>query len=80
MQVAGTFIIKIDNAQILITFGGDGTGMIIATLPMASFFCGKDTQLLKGSLRWGFAVIGAAGIIDIYATWWKSRRDESVIP
>lgn len=80
VQVAGTFIIKVDTAQMLITFGGDGMGMIIATLLMASFFFGKDTQLYKGSLRWGFVVIGAAAFIDIYATWWKSRRDESAIP
>ena len=55
-------------------------GMILATLLMASFFFGKHTQLYKGSLRWGFVVIGAASFIDIYATWWKARKDESAIP
>ena len=63
-----------------ISFGGDGAGMILATLLMGSFFFGKRTQLYKGSLRWGFLVIGAAAFVDIYATWWKSRKDEGAIP
>ena len=64
----------------LITFSGDGMGMIIATLLMESFFFGKNTQLEKGSLRWGFVVSGAAVFIHVYATWWRSRRDEIAIP
>ena len=79
-QVVGTFIIKLDTAHMLFTFGGDGMGMVLATLLMASFFFGKETQLYKGSLRWGFLVIGAAAFVDIYATWWRSREDESTIP
>jgi hypothetical protein len=80
MQIIGTFAIKPDTAQMLFTFGGDGMGMILATLLMASFFFGKNTQLYKGSLRWGFVVIGAAAYIDIFATWWKSRKDQGAIP
>lgn len=33
-----------------------------------------------GSLRWGFVVIGAAAFVDIYATWWNARKDDSAIP
>jgi len=40
----------------------------------------KRTQLFKGSLRWGFVVIGAAAFVDMYATWLKSRGDDSAIP
>jgi hypothetical protein len=79
-QVACTFVISAKNANMLITFGGDGMGMIIAIVLMASFFFGKRTQLYKGSLRWGFVVIGAASFVDIYATWWKSRKDDNAIP
>ena len=37
-------------------------------------------MLFRSSLRWGFVVIGAAAFVDIYATWWRSRRDDSAIP
>jgi len=80
LQMFGTIIIKPDTALMLITFGGDGMGMILATLLMSSFFFGKHTQLYKGSLRWGFVVIGAAAFIDIYATWWRARKDDNAIP
>jgi hypothetical protein len=80
LQAIGTVGIKQDTARMMITFGGDGTGMILATLLMGSFFFGKRTPLYKGSLRWGFMVIGAAAFVDIYATWWRSRKDHSAIP
>lgn len=79
-QFAGTVLLTPRTAQMWITFGGDGAGLIVATLLMSSFFFGKRTQLYKGALRWGFVGIGAAAFVDIYATWWKSRRDESAIP
>lgn len=80
LQATTTLGIKSETAQMLITFGGDGMGMVLATALMASFFVGKNTQLYKGSLRWGFVVIGAAAFIDIYATWWRARKDEGAIP
>lgn len=80
LQAIGTIGISTDTARMLFTFGGDGAGMILATLLMGSFFFGKRTQLYKGSLRWGFVVIGAAALVDIYATWWKARKDESAVP
>jgi hypothetical protein len=64
----------------LIVFGGDGMGMILATALMASFFFGKDTQLYKGSLRWGFLVIGAAAFTDMFAVWWAARSDFGAVP
>ena len=80
LQLVGTILFTPQTAQTWIIFGGDGAGMILATLLMASFFFGKQTQLYKGSLRWGFVVMGAAAFVDIYATWWKSRRDEGAMP
>jgi hypothetical protein len=80
LQAIATLGIKAQTAQMLITFGGDGMGMILATLLMASFFFGKQTQLYKGALRWGFVAIGAAAFVDIYATWWRARKDEGAIP
>ena len=80
LQAIATFGIGAESAQILITFGGDGAGMIIATLLMGSFFFGRKTQLYKGSLRWGFVVMGAAAFVDIYATWLKARNDDGAVP
>lgn len=80
LQAIFTLGLKPETARMLITFGGDGAGMILATLLMGSFFFGKRTQLYKGSLRWGFVVIGAAAFVDIYATWWKARKDVGAVP
>lgn len=70
LQGVGTFLIKQQSAEMLFTFGGDGMGMVLATALMCTFFYGKRTQLYKGSLRWGFLVIGAAAFTDMFATWW----------
>ncbi len=80
LQAIGTFVLKAKTAQMLITFGGDGIGMVIATLLMATFFFGKDTQLYKGSLRWGFLAIGAAAFTDMFAVWWAARSDFGTVP
>jgi hypothetical protein len=80
LQLWGTLMIKADTARMLIIFGGDGMGMVIATLLMASFFFGKGTQLYKGSLRWGFCAIGAAAFVDIFSLWWATRTDKGRIP
>jgi hypothetical protein len=80
LALAGRFLAPEKTAQMLITFGGDGLGMVYATLLMGSFFFGKDTQLYKGSLRWGFVAIGAAAFVNIFAVWWAARRDAGRIP
>ena len=80
IQALCTFVMKEDTAQKWITFGGDGMGMVLAVLLIGSFHAGKNTQLYKGSLRWGFLVIGAAAFADIFGTWWRARRDPESIP
>lgn len=80
LQLIGTFGIKHETTQVLIAFGGDGAGMIIATVLMASFFFGKRTQLYKGSVRWGLVAIGAASFVDIFATWVSARKDDQNVP
>ena len=80
LQLALTFGTSVHTAKMVIVFCGDGGGMILAVLLMGSFFFGKRTQLYKGSLRWGFVVIGAATYVDIYGTWVKARRDFDAIP
>jgi hypothetical protein len=80
LQLVGTLGIKEHTAQMLIVFGGDGLGMILATLLMASFYFGKETNLYKGSLRWGFVAIGAAAFVDMFSVWWATRTDKGRIP
>jgi hypothetical protein len=79
-QAIGTLYLKQSTAISMIVFGGDGMGMVIATGLMASFFFGKDTQLYKGSLRWGFVIIGAAAFVDIYSTWLAAAGDFGRVP
>jgi hypothetical protein len=80
LAAIGTLAIKEKTAGMLIVFGGDALGMVFGTLLMMSFFFGKDTQLYKGSLRWGFVAIGAAAYVDMFATWWAARTDKGRIP
>ncbi len=80
LQVVLTFGLKLKTAHMVVIFSGDGAGMILATLLMGSFFFGKETQLYKGSLRWGFVVIGAVAFVDMYATWIAARSDFDAIP
>ena len=80
VQAFGTFYIRDVTAEMVFTFGGDGIGMVLAVMLMATFFFGKRTQLYKGWLRWGFLVIGAAAFSDMFATWWAARNDIGKIP
>jgi Zn-finger nucleic acid-binding protein len=80
VQFIGTFIVSPNTANMLFTYGGDGMGMILATLLMASFYFGKETSLYKGALRWGFVAIGAAAFVDIYSVWLSSLDDIGNVP
>jgi hypothetical protein len=80
VQFIGTVLIREETAEMLGVFGGDGMGMVLAALLMATFFFGNRTQLYKGSLRWGFLVIGAAAFSDMFATWWVAQWNQDVIP
>jgi hypothetical protein len=80
VQGIGTFGTRDNTAGMLITFAGDGMGMVIAAALMASFFFGKRTELYKGWLRWGFVIIGAAAFVDMFATWWIAQTNPDVIP
>jgi hypothetical protein len=80
LHAIGALVLEYHTTRALITFGGYGTGMILSVLLMASFFFGKDTNLYKGSLRWGFVAIGAAAFVDQFGVWVRSWRDHNDIP
>ena len=77
LQIYGTLIISENTADMLITVGGDAMGLVLATLLIVIFYMGKETQLYKGSLRWGFLAIGAAAFMDIFTPWYN--KDISAI-
>lgn len=80
MQGIGTFMVTERDAQQYILFGGDGGGMVLATLLMLSFYFGKGTQFYAGGLRWGFLGIGAAAFADMFMTWVRSANDRLEVP
>jgi hypothetical protein len=67
-------------AQALITFGGDGGGLVLGALLVATFYAGPESQLRRGALRWGFVGIGAASLVDVTHTWARARADRAELP
>jgi len=80
VQAVCTLGIKPKTAEMLVVFGGDAVGMILAAALMGSFFFGKGSDLYKGGLRWGFLAIGAAAYVDMFEVWMAARRDTARIP
>jgi len=80
LQFIGTLGTSPRHAQEAITFGGDAGAMILGTLLMLTFFAGPESRLRTNQLRWGFLVIGAAALVDTFATWSAARTDPDVIP
>jgi len=80
MQGIASLLISERDSEQYILFGGDGGGMVLATLLMLSFYFGKHTQLYQGGLRWGFLGIGAAAFADMFMTWWRSLSDRLEVP
>lgn len=80
LQFIGTFVLELKTALLLVTWGGDGVGMMLAIGLMAGFSFGKRTGWYKDYLRWGFAFIGAAAFADITSPWWASLSDLSAVP
>jgi hypothetical protein len=69
-----------EHAHALITFGGDGGGMVLGTLLMAAFCVDPEARIAVSHLRWGLVAIGAVAFVDPFATWWAARADRDVIP
>jgi hypothetical protein len=79
-QFVGTAGTSVGRAQEAITFGGDAGAMVLGTLLMLTFFAGPESRLRTNQLRWGFLVIGAAALVDTFATWVAARSNPDVIP
>lgn len=68
------------RAKQFFIFMGDGGALVIGTLLMLTVYAPRDSGLVKGWLRWGFLVIGAASFADVFETWWGARTDSDRIP
>lgn len=80
LQFIATLGTSVHRAQEAITFGGDAGAMVLGTLLVLTFFVGPDSRLRTRQLRWGFLVIGAAALVDPFATWLAARTDPTAIP
>jgi hypothetical protein len=80
LQIVGTLFISPATASALITFGGDGGAMVLGVALAATFFFGRDTQLYRGWLRWGFLAIGCTAFVDCFSTWWSALSNHDAIP
>lgn len=69
-----------DTAMAAFTFGGDGGAMVLGTLLVLTFFAPEGSAFRKGGLRYGLLAIGAATVVDTFATWWRGRTDPRAIP
>ncbi len=79
LQYLGTTS-SLDTATMAFTFGGDAGAMVLGSVLVIAFFVGPSSRLRAGGLRYGLLAIGAAGIVDTFATWWTARHDTDVIP
>lgn len=73
-------LMPLGSARVLITFCGDGGGMVLGALLVCTFYVGAEHPLRTRWLRWGFVVIGAFGFADPARTWWAARTDVDAIP
>ncbi len=80
LQLVGTLLLPVSRARMMITFGGDGGAMVLGSLLMATLYASPESELRRRWLHWGFAVIGAAGFIGGFDTWWEARTDFAAIP
>jgi hypothetical protein len=78
-QLACTLLPR-DAAGALISFAGDGGGMLLGTALAATIWSAPGGRLGRGSLRWGFLAIGAASLVDPLHAWVRAWLDPRELP
>jgi hypothetical protein len=68
------------TAGALFSFAGDAGGMILGTVLFATIWSHPEGRLAQTWLRWGFLVIGAAGLVDPLRTWIPAAVSNGEIP
>jgi hypothetical protein len=80
VQLFCTFALHAEKAKALMTFGGDGGGLVLGTALFLTFYSRPGSYVHTHWLRWGFLVIGAFGFMDPMIQWWRARADADTIP
>ncbi len=74
-------VIPFRHATTFITFFGDGGALVLGTaLMLAAMLLPDDMALTRGGLRWGYLVIGAGAVMDVFHTWFAAWRDVAELP
>jgi hypothetical protein len=72
VQAIGTLALGDPDSWALIVWAGDGVGMVLATLLVASFFFVGDTA--PRWLRWVLLAVGACTFTDIFLLWLRASH------
>jgi Zn-finger nucleic acid-binding protein len=80
LQIVGSVILPEKTAKMLITFGGDGGGMILGAILIGTIYVGRDHRFHHGWLRFGFLWIGSVSLMNASQTWWAAKKDFAAIP
>jgi hypothetical protein len=68
------------SKQALFAFSGDAGAMVLGALLASAALSPSSHRLLRGGLRFGWLVIGAASWADATRLWWRARWDPGEIP
>ncbi len=74
MQLVCTLFLSRAATDQLFLWAGDGLALLFACACMGAFFS------IRGSVRWGLLVIGAATFVDVFSVWWAASSDFDLIP
>lgn len=70
LQLVCTLRLYEDQAQAVITFGGDAGCFVLGAVLMGSVYARPDHPVRANHLRWVLVVLGALAFMDARHTWW----------
>lgn len=70
LQLVCTLRLYEDQAQAVVTFGGDAGSFVLGAVLMASVYARPDHPVRANHLRWVLVVLGALAFMDARHTWW----------
>lgn len=76
----GAFVIKVETARMVFSFGGDAGNLVLGPLLMLTFQLPRDHPIKRRWLHWGFVVIGAFAFCDVAHQWARAAADVAEIP
>lgn len=70
LQLVCTLRLYEDQAQAVVTFGGDAGCFVLGAVLMASVYARPGHPVRANQLRWVLVVLGALAFMDARQTWW----------